>query len=59
MTGFWYGKAPGLDRAADAIRHGNLSGTAPLGGAVALIGDDPMAKSSTVPGACEPMCRAW
>ena len=51
VTGFWYGKAPGLDRAADAIRHGNLSGTAPLGGAVALIGDDPMAKSSTVPGA--------
>ena len=53
VTGFWYGKAPGLDRASDAIRHSNLSGTAPLGGAVALIGDDPMAKSSTVPGACE------
>ena len=49
VTGFWYGKSPGLDRAADAIRHGNLSGTAPLGGAVALIGDDPAAKSSTVP----------
>ena len=58
VTGFWYGKSPGFDRAADAIRHSNLSGTAPLGGAVALIGDDPMAKSSTVPGACEPMCRS-
>jgi indolepyruvate ferredoxin oxidoreductase len=58
VTGFWYGKSPGFDRAADAIRHSNLSGTAPLGGAVALIGDDPMAKSSTVPGVCEPMCRS-
>ncbi len=58
VTGFWYGKMPGLDRAMDAIRHGNLSGTAPLGGAVALIGDDAMAKSSTVPGGCENSCRS-
>ncbi len=58
VTGFWYGKNPGLDRAADAIRHGNFSGTAPLGGAVAWIGDDPSAKSSTVPSACEPVCRS-
>ncbi len=58
VTGFWYGKSPGLDRAADAIRHGNLSGTSPRGGAVALIGDDPASKSSTVPSSCEPMCRS-
>lgn len=58
VTGYWYGKAPGLDRAADAIRHGNLSGTAPLGGAVAWIGDDPTAKSSTVPSSSEPLCRS-
>ena len=58
VTGFWYGKNPGLDRAADAIRHGNVSGTAPLGGAVALIGDDPSAKSSTLPSSCEPMCAS-
>ena len=58
VTGFWYGKNPGLDRAADAIRHGNLSGTSPLGGAVAWIGDDPSAKSSTVPSACEQLCRS-
>jgi indolepyruvate ferredoxin oxidoreductase len=49
VVGFWYGKNPGLDRAADAIRHGNYAGTAPLGGAVALIGDDPTCKSSTLP----------
>lgn len=49
VTGFWYGKAPGLDRATDALRHANLMGTAPTGGAVALVGDDPGAKSSSVP----------
>jgi indolepyruvate ferredoxin oxidoreductase len=58
VTGIWFGKNPGFDRAADAIRHGNISGTAPLGGAVAWIGDDPSAKSSTVPSSCGPMCRS-
>jgi indolepyruvate ferredoxin oxidoreductase len=58
VTGIWFGKAPGLDRAADAIRHATLSGTAPLGGAVAWIGDDPTAKSSTVPSASESLCRS-
>ncbi|MBF8193495.1 indolepyruvate ferredoxin oxidoreductase family protein [Nonomuraea sp. K274] len=58
VTGFWYGKNPGLDRAADAIRHGNAAGTAPLGGAVAWIGDDPGCKSSTLPSSCEPMCQS-
>jgi indolepyruvate ferredoxin oxidoreductase len=58
VTGFWYGKAPGLDRAADAIRHGNVSGTAHLGGAVALIGDDPVCKSSTLPSSCELMAES-
>ncbi len=45
----WYGKSPGLDRSADAIRHANMAGTAPLGGVLALIGDDPDCKSSTLP----------
>jgi indolepyruvate ferredoxin oxidoreductase len=58
VTGIWFGKSPGFDRAADAIRHGTLSGTAPLGGAVAWIGDDPSAKSSTVPSSSEQMCRS-
>jgi indolepyruvate ferredoxin oxidoreductase len=58
VAGFWYGKAPGLDRAADAIRHGNVSGTAHLGGAVALIGDDPTCKSSTLPSSCELMAES-
>jgi indolepyruvate ferredoxin oxidoreductase len=53
IVGYWYGKAPGLDRATDALRHANLVGTHPNGGAVALVGDDPGAKSSTVPCASE------
>jgi indolepyruvate ferredoxin oxidoreductase len=57
VVGFWYGKNPGLDRAADAIRHANYSGTTPLGGAVAWIGDDPSCKSSTIPSSCEGVCR--
>jgi indolepyruvate ferredoxin oxidoreductase len=53
VVGVWYGKAPGLDRAGDALRHANFAGTDPGGGVVAFVGDDPGAKSSTVPSASE------
>ncbi len=49
VVGFWYGKAPGLDRASDALRHGVFAGASSKGGAVVLVGDDPVAKSSTMP----------
>jgi hypothetical protein len=49
VIGVWYGKSPGLDRASDAIRHAVFAGTSEHGGAVALVGDDPSAKSSTLP----------
>ena len=49
IIGVWYGKAPGLDRASDAIRHAVFAGASAHGGAVALVGDDPKAKSSTLP----------
>lgn len=49
VVGYWYGKAPGLDRAADALRHAVMCGTTGTGGAVAIVGDDPTAKSSSVP----------
>ncbi|GAB4075605.1 indolepyruvate ferredoxin oxidoreductase family protein [Nostocoides australiense] len=53
VAAYWYGKAPGLDRATDALRHGNLGGASPLGGVLALVGDDATAKSSTVPSSSE------
>lgn len=53
VIALWYGKSPGLDRASDAIRHANMMGTHHEGGVLALVGDDPAAKSSTVPGASE------
>ncbi|MDI9941064.1 indolepyruvate ferredoxin oxidoreductase family protein [Rhodococcus sp. IEGM 1351] len=53
VTGWWYGKAPGLDRAADALRHANYAGTGAHSGAVVLVGDDPSSKSSTLPCASE------
>ncbi len=49
VVGVWYGKAPGLDRAGDALRHATFAGTSRTGGAVAVVGDDPACKSSTMP----------
>ncbi|HEY6098400.1 MAG TPA: indolepyruvate ferredoxin oxidoreductase family protein, partial [Anaeromyxobacter sp.] len=49
VVGFWYGKGPGLDRAGDAIRHGNYAGTSRHGAVVVLSGEDHEAKSSTMP----------
>lgn len=53
IVGLWYGKGPGLDRASDAFRHAAMYGAHPAGGALALVGDDPAAKSSSVPAASE------
>jgi indolepyruvate ferredoxin oxidoreductase len=53
VIGMWYGKAPGADRSGDVFRHANLHGVGANGGVICAVGDDPQAKSSTLPGASE------
>ena len=49
VCGIWYGKGPGVDRSGDAFKHANLAGVGEHGGVLALAGDDPSCKSSTIP----------
>jgi len=49
VLGMWYGKAPGVDRTGDAFKHANYAGVGKNGGVLALAGDDPVSKSSTLP----------
>ena len=49
VFGMWYGKGPGVDRAGDAFHCANMAGTHPLGGVLAIAGDDHGAHSSTYP----------
>ena len=54
VFGIWYGKGPGVDRSCDALKHGNYQGSSENGGVLALCGDDPGAKSSSLQHQSEP-----
>src|SRR5882762_4346450 len=49
VLGMWYGKGPGVDRTGDVFKHANFAGVSRNGGVLALGGDDPLSKSSTIP----------
>ena len=49
VFGIWYGKGNGVDRTGDAFRNANMLGTSPLGGVLAIGGDDHAAQSSMFP----------
>src|SRR5438552_1348145 len=49
VLGMWYGKGPGVDRTGDIFKHANFAGVSRTGGVLALAGDDPLSKSSTIP----------
>jgi indolepyruvate ferredoxin oxidoreductase len=49
VLGMWYGKGPGVDRTGDIFKHANFAGVGRQGGVLALGGDDPLSKSSTLP----------
>jgi indolepyruvate ferredoxin oxidoreductase len=56
---YWYGKGPGVDRAADALKHGNAFGSSPTGGVLIVAGDDHGCVSSSMPHQSDIAFQAW
>ena len=55
----WYGKGPGVDRAGDAIKHGNAYGSSPRGGVLVIAGDDHGCVSSSMPHQSDQLLQAY
>ena len=55
----WYGKGPGVDRAGDALKHGNAYGSSPHGGVLVVAGDDHGCVSSSMPHQSDAAFQAW
>lgn len=53
IFGLWYAKHIGVDRAGEALKLGNMEGSAANGGVVVLVGDDHGGKSSASAGQSE------
>ncbi|WFE70053.1 indolepyruvate ferredoxin oxidoreductase family protein [Halomonas sp. M1] len=59
VFGMWYGKGPGVDRAGDALKHGNAYGSSPTGGVLVVAGDDHGCVSSSMPHQSDVAFMAW
>ncbi len=59
VFGMWYGKGPGVDRAGDAIKHGNAFGASPHGGVLVVAGDDHGCVSSSMPHQSDQLLQAF
>jgi indolepyruvate ferredoxin oxidoreductase len=55
----WYGKGPGVDRAGDALKHGNAYGASPHGGVLMVAGDDHGCVSSSMPHQSDQVFQSW
>lgn len=55
----WYGKGPGVDRAGDALKHGNAYGSTPRGGVLVVAGDDHGCVSSSMSHQSDQAFQAW
>ena len=55
----WYGKGPGVDRAGDALKHGNAYGSSPHGGVLVVAGDDHGCVSSSMPHQSDAAMQSW
>ncbi len=56
---YWYGKGPGVDRAADALKHGTAYGSSPTGGVLIVAGDDHGCVSSSMSHQSDLSFQAW
>ena len=55
----WYGKGPGVDRAGDALKHGNAYGSSPHGGVLVIAGDDHGCVSSSMSHQSDVAFMSW
>jgi len=59
VFGIWYGKGPGVDRAGDALKHGNAYGSSPHGGVLVVAGDDHGCVSSSMSHQSDVAFMSW